>query len=202
MTDRRFPLEWPTGWPRTPRGKAKPSKYLVTPEKAMTEMLRSAKLFGASNVVLSTNVPIRKDGLPYTGVRPPEDAGVALYWIDRKRQARVIACDQYSKVHENMRAIGLTLDALRSIERNGASQILERTIGAFAALPASTAPAKRTWRDVFGWSVLKQFDAALLDARYRELARERHPDTGGSNDAFIELTNAYEAAKAEIRGAS
>lgn len=37
-----------------------------------------------------------------------------------------------------------------------------------------------------------------LVVRFRSLRSERHPDNGGTVDAFHELTSAYEAAQKEI----
>jgi cytochrome c5 len=47
----------------------------------------------------------------------------------------VIACDSYSTVRANMRAVGATVEALRAIQRHGATSLLERAFTGFAALP-------------------------------------------------------------------
>lgn len=44
-------------------------------------------------------------------------------------------------------------------------------------------------------------DLALVRKRYRELAKERHPDVGGSHEAMQELNEAYRRALAEIPAA-
>lgn len=49
----------------------------------------------------------------------------------------VLACDLFREVRLNMHAIGLTVEAMRQIERCGASSMLERAFRGFmAALPA------------------------------------------------------------------
>lgn len=199
---RRFPLEWPTGWKRTPSSKITTSLYKVTPDKAIRDLFKSAKLLGARNVVLSTNVTLRKDGMPHASAPHPGDAGVAFYWTSRDGKPRVIACDTWKHVHENIRAIGLTLDALRTLERTGASQVFERAFTGFAALPASTGRLeKRHWREVmeFGSSADLPWIRAVIHDRYRMHARRMHPDVpGGSHEAFIELEHAYQEAKREL----
>lgn len=63
----------------------------------------------------------------------------ALRWINRKTDAKfdfVIACDQFREVRLNMAAIGLTIKAIRQIERCGTSSLLERAFKGFSALPA------------------------------------------------------------------
>lgn len=43
-------------------------------------------------------------------------------------------------------------------------------------------------------------DAAEVSDRYRSLAKEHHPDGGGSNEAFIKLQRAAEEAKIYLEG--
>jgi hypothetical protein len=54
---------------------------------------------------------------------------------------------------------------------------------------------KKPWRQVFGvkpdWTV----DVAAL---YREKARNRHPDVGGSDTLMAELNLAYQEARSEL----
>jgi len=64
----------------------------------------------------------------------------ALRWINRKEDQNlpyVIACDQFREVRLNLCAIGLTLKAIRQIERCGTSSLLERAFKGFAALNAA-----------------------------------------------------------------
>ncbi len=207
-TQRRFPLEWPIGWKRTPASKITRSRYSVTPDKALRELFASAKLLGARDMVLSTNIAIRRDGMPYANAPHPGDAGVAFYWTGRDGKPNVIACDQWKLVHENVRAIGLTLDSLRMIERTGASQVFERAFAGFAALPASTGPAKRSWWEVLGFKrdeseAQLNWVRSVLSERYRQLARGHHPDSpNGSHEAFVELQAAYDEAKRELEVSS
>lgn len=63
----------------------------------------------------------------------------ALRWVNRKTSQNfdyVIACDQFKEVRLNMAAIGLTIKAIRQIERCGTSSLLERAFKGFSALPA------------------------------------------------------------------
>lgn len=63
----------------------------------------------------------------------------ALRWINRKEHQNfpyVIACDQFREVRLNLCAIGLTIKAIRQIERCGTSSLLERAFKGFSALPA------------------------------------------------------------------
>jgi hypothetical protein len=45
------------------------------------------------------------------------DPGVAVYWTDRRGEARVMACDQWFRLRDNVHAIGHAVAAFRTIER-------------------------------------------------------------------------------------
>lgn len=191
-----FPLDWPRGWPRSPeRGRA---LYQVSFAKARDELFADLRRLGASDVVLSTNAKLRGDGLPYADYREPGDPGVAVFWTSRDGKPMVMACDRYQTVRENLRAIGLTVEALRAIERAGASDLLERAFSGFAALPAST-ESRRPWREVLGFAPdARNLDREDVEEAFRERARSRHPDAGGSHDEMVELTRARADALVEV----
>lgn len=201
----RYPLVWPFGWVRTERSCRKKSRYAVGFRKTRDEVVRSLRLLGGCEVVISSNVPVRTDGLPYVDFAEPADVGIAVYWV-RKGKPQVMACDCWRTVRENLRAVGLALEAMRALERSGASQIFERAFTGFAALPAST---KRPWRQVLEIELVftnRSRDSPensqvreVVDTRYRALAKVRHPDApGGSNEAMIELNDARREAYKEL----
>jgi hypothetical protein len=66
------------------------------------------------------------------------DIGKDFYnGVRRADHEYVLACDLFNEVRLNMHAIGLTVEAMRQIERCGASSMLERAFRGFmAALPA------------------------------------------------------------------
>jgi hypothetical protein len=149
------------------------------------------------DVVISTNLALRLDGLPRSSQAAPRDAGAAVYWQTRKGECRVMAIDQYHKVEENLAAIAATLDAMRAIERHGGAQILDRAFTGFTALPAPS--ARRGWREVFGYNPGMRITRDMLRATYRRLASERHPDrAGGSDAAMSDLNVALAEAEEEI----
>jgi hypothetical protein len=191
MSAQAFPLHWPDGWPRT-KTPAR-SRFDVSFTAARDGLFDEINRMGGRYIVLSTNIELRRDGLPYANQRTPSDPGVAVYF-ERKGKQMVFACDRWDLVKDNMRAIQKTIEAMRGIERWGASDMLERAFSAFEALPP---PAKRTWREVlnFGVGEVRKWD---IETSYRALSKERHPDTGGSVEAFQELQNAREQALKEI----
>jgi len=157
----------------------------------------------SSSIVISSNIPVRRDGLPYADSREPADPGIAVYWDERKAwnsakgayelEPRVIACDAWKTTRENMRAIGLAIGALRMLERTGASEILDRAFTGFAALPAaSSAPS---WWGPLG---LTSSPASVEDVEraYRDRVKTAHPDVGGSHEAMVALNAARREALA------
>jgi hypothetical protein len=209
-----YPLTWPEGWPRTKPGMEKYGKfgtrkmrsgstYARTEDLTLTEATTRVLLelermgIGRQDIVISTNVRLRLDGLPRSGEREPEDGGAAVYWETRKGDRRVMAIDQYTKVADNLAAIAATLDAMRAIERHGGAQILDRAFTGFTALPAPD--GKRTWRDVFELQPGEHVNEAHLRGLYRLLASKRHPDKeGGTHNAMVELNAALAEAEKEI----
>jgi hypothetical protein len=189
-----FPLHWPEGWKRCSSYARGHLQGRTRFGAARDRLQRELRLLGAQHVVLSSNIPLRRDGLPYADFRRPDDPGVAVYFLYRKRQM-CFACDRYYMTEDNVRAIALTIEALRGIERWGASDMIER---AFTGFQAIAEKAQRSWREVFGF---KPGEVVILPDglrdRFRQLAHERHPDHGGSNAAMTELNLAREQAKAE-----
>ena len=194
-----FPLSWPVGWGRTSSFRRKHSRYQAAFVKTREELLRELRLFGAKHIVISTNIPLRRDGLPYANMREPDDPGVAVYWVDRNREPRVMACDSWRTVRDNMRAISITIASLRAIDRANAGEVLSRAFQGFKPLPESAGQAKRGWRTVLG--IDGNATAETVRARHRQLTAIHHPDkVGGSEARQVELNVALGEALAEIAG--
>ena len=189
-----YPLQWPIGWKRTSFPKT--SKFETSFTRARDEIFRELKLMGVSNnwanptnIILSTNIPLRQDGLPYAGQSNPKDAGVAVYF-KYKSKDMVFACDAYKKVEENLWAVKKTIEALRGIERWGASQMMERSFTGFEALPPPTS-TKKEWWDVL--ECRRDASPEFVRERWKFLAQIYHPDKpGGSEAKMAELNRAYQ----------
>ena len=96
--------------------------------------------------------------------------------------------------------MGLTVDALRVIERSGATQLLERAFSGFAALPENAGDnGAPDWRDVFCVSRESVINRAQLEQLYRAMVRHAHPDlNGGSAERMVVLNRARDAALREV----
>lgn len=204
MTITAFPLQWPQGWPRTSeysRKRARFSSARTTRWQSsisvsegtgrVLEELRSMRI-DQQDIVISTNVRLRLDGMPRSGEPEPEDPGVAVYWETGSGDHRVMAIDQYDRVADNLAAIAATLNAMRAIERHGGAQILDRAFTGFVALPAPGGAQKREWWDVLGIS--RNSTPEEIKAAYKKMASMNHPDKGGSAAAMAEINLAYQEA--------
>lgn len=182
MTD-AYPLQWPMGWPRTPSHRRQPSKFKPGSMANETqELIWELQRLGARRMVLSTNIELRQDGLPYSNRRRPDDPGVAVYFTYEKRQ-QCIPCDRWATVEENLRAVWKSIEALRSLERWGAKSFVDAAFTGFAALPAPG--AARAWWEVLGVSQHATVDQ--INAAWREKAKQAHSDLGGSDARMSEI---------------
>lgn len=184
-----FPLAWPDGFPRFQHREA--GLFKTTLEGALRNVETSLKLFGkdsgkpVSGIVLSSNVAL--------GRAKPEDPGVAAWFVWDGNQV-CIPVDRYATPAANLQAIHHVLEARRVELRHGTLALVRATMKGFLALPAPS------WRRVLGLPegvVTKP----VIDAAFRRLATERHPDKpGGSQAAMAELNMARDAALREIGG--
>lgn len=147
------------------------------------------------DTIISTNVEVRLDGLPYSNRSAPHDPGVAIYWKDSKGRKKCMAVDRYDRVADNIAAIAATLDGMRAIQRHGGAEILERTFLGFAQLPERVG---RQWREVLGFGeghVTKED----VDSQFKARARKVHSDhNGGGDELMIELNRARQDALVEV----
>jgi len=186
-----FPLQWPQGQERTRYPET--SRFKLSMADARDELIWELDRMGAMYPVLSTNVELRRDGLPYANQKEPHDSGVAVYFKWRGKQM-TFACDRWDRVRDNIRAIGKTIEAIRGIERWGASDMMERAFSAFEALPSpDNIVALSCWQIL---DIEPHSDRDVIDRAYRSKARSAHPDGGGTREEWDDLQSAYQQALA------
>lgn len=184
-----YPVQWPIGWPRNDNYET--AQFKVDYDQALRELSLELEKLGADSAYITTDQELRVNGTPRRD-RVPISPAVAVYFV-RNGSQLCIPCDKFSTVRDNVRAVGLTLESIRRMERYGTSQTVEATLSGFAALPAEAGPSvgPRAWYDVL--QVSPDADVSVIRAAYRNLAAKYHPDNQDSGDAqkFQEVQNAF-----------
>lgn len=203
-----WPLYWPLGWERTkyPSHSAFSETNVYVQATFVREEL--ARLH-AKNVVISSNLKLRQDGLPLSSQSIPKDVGVAVwFWLPKKGVGRytevteknwtehVLACDKWAKAEHNLRAIGLHVQAIRGQARWGVGSI-EQAFGGFTALPERAESSVRAWETLGIPREGATFEK--VQTAFKRAARTAHPDVGGTREAWDQLCAARDAALLEVR---
>lgn len=186
-----YPLCWPEGFARTARPRKSGFGNVgrgLTLYGARAEIEDEIRRLRGHDIIISTNMRIRRDGGVYSNEKEPTDSGVAVYF-NRKGKQLVFACDRWATVKENCHAIVLSIEAMRGTERWGVSDMLERAFTGFAALP----PPTSDWYRILG--VTEDADFEDVRTAYRKAIAMNHPDRQGSHERAIELNGAWEAAQ-------
>lgn len=185
-----YPLSWPEGFPRAKSRES--GRFKTTLNAAIKNVRDSLRLFEADsgkvaqNVIISSNVTL--------GEAKPADPGVAIWFVWNGAQV-CIPVDRYSTVEANLQAIHHVIEARRTEARHGGLAIVQAAFAGFRALPA---PGRKPWREVLGLPATATMTD--IDRAYRELAKTRHPDAGGSEAMMAELNAARDAARKEVGG--
>lgn len=166
------------------------SSFSATLGSTVEILATELRALKASNVVLELDLrerDIRVDGWPRADARPVHD-GVALSF-DSKFGPQRYATAEYTNTwnrpgwQSNLRAIALSLRALRSVDRYGVSKRGEQYRG-WQAIPQTAGGDIQT---------REQAEAFIAEygGSYREAAKRLHPDhDGGDAEMFKRLTQA------------
>lgn len=190
-----FPLQWPQGFPRWQRGRGG-SAFRTDFEGALRNVRKSLEAFAKdsgksiTNPVLSSNIdlnPLTEN----TGKRPA-DPGVAV-WFTWDGLQVCIPVDRYDTPAANLQAIHHIIESRRVELRHGTLALVRATFTGFTALAA---PVGKHWSDIL--QVGRNASRDVIEANFKRLSKDRHPDKGGSVDAMSELNGARDTALREI----
>jgi len=162
MIEHKTPLTWPVDEPRSPSKRAR-SPFNTTRFKTEKQLEDELKRFRATGIVLSYNHARLKD------------TAVALYFDLPGGRKIAICCDLYFSQDDNLRAIYMVIESMRTIERYGGQHLSQKSFTGFAALP----PPKDCWM-ILGISKgvgeglsLKMKREFVMEA-FRDRAKEGH----------------------------
>lgn len=191
------PLHWPAGRRRTVHCRDGNFDRNVSIADVRDQLMREISLLGGSRIVISSNLQLRQDGLPYSNQANPKDTGVAVYFT-LGNQPRVIACDTYRRIEHNLRAIAKTIEAQRGILRWGAVTA-EQVFEGFKALPSSEISlheAITLAASMSGVPLSYPVNPVELSRAESIAARKYHPDvSGGSDVEFLRFSRAVDVIR-------
>lgn len=210
-----------TDWPGQLRTDAqrKDSPFTASWTDTMELLEREARLLGAREIVLQLAIPdsqIRQDGWPYaraqashpgvTVVLPESDAGRVSFSTDRYNARHYTG--YLAGWQANLRAIALSMEALRAADRHGVTQGRQyagfRELGAGTPMPAgdtamTVEDAARFILERGGVPDMRPSDRGIRaviaspvarEPFYRKAAKRLHPDAGGDPALFQRLQEA------------
>jgi DnaJ-class molecular chaperone with C-terminal Zn finger domain len=158
-----------------------------TISESARELEQEIRRMGGTDMIISSDLKVKSNGLPYSGQRTPDDPGVAVYfqWHDRDL---VFACDKWLSIEDNLWAIVKHIEALRGQERWGVGS-LDQAFAGYAQLPD---PDAKQWWEVLGVSPRASNDE--IRAAYLRQVKIHHPDAGGDPVQFDQVQKAYNMA--------
>lgn len=204
MTAESYPLAWPPGWPRRKKQQDSDRRFSGPTyrwDRVFRGLQDEIRRIGGTDIVISTNQPVRGDGLPYAQTRNITDPGVAVYFMRRGKPV-VMAQDRFDTVMGNMRSLALAIDGLRQMERHGGARMLER---AFAGFTAISPPESH-------WSILGIDETIIRRMRVKEkwpgecrdlvmdFFRQRVRESHGTGADMDRLVKARDKALEAING--
>ena len=187
-----------------PASQRKRSQFDSTWSDTIELLGREVLMLGGRDVVIEVDVreqDIRNDGMLRANARTPEHPAVVVAFETRSHGPMLYRCDRFERSYkrdsvgwqENVRAIAKTLEALRAVDRYGATETGQQYAG-FKALPAGRAiPASHMTRTAAA-EVLERVaigiegtlrdrtlsriltDAAYAKEVWREARKVAHPD--------------------------
>jgi hypothetical protein len=200
MLNARFvPIEqWP-GTP-TPSWRRKNATFRATYIQTLDLLEDELQKLKAKEILIQayfTRDQLRNDSWPKTNASP-RDVGVILSF-DSPKGPLSFPCDNFTAFDDNLRAIGLALQALRAVDRYGVTKGNEQYKGWAQIAPPSDIPkpgdAAVLFEQLSGIAAADIFHSPdQFQAAYRLAVKKAHPDApGGSNEAFLKLSRAKES---------
>lgn len=104
-------------------------------------------------------------------------------------------CDAFNSWDDNLRAITLSLEALRKVEQYGVfkyDEIVSRLALPTAEGSVSTRESAAAFLAQHSGVAMKEilFSPTAMQTAYRKAAQSLHPDNGGNQEEFMKLTEA------------
>lgn len=210
MIDCRFrPLDqWPGN--QTASWKQKTGSFKAGWSQTLDLLERELNHLRAKNIIVEgyfTFQQIRNDGWPKSTARPSKPGIVLSFDLGKpgKTGRMVMPCDRFDNWESNLRAIALTLEHLRAVERYGVTTERAEQYTGWLKLPAASGvdEANEHAKTLISLSGFTQTDIHFVQANQDEFeriwkaaARATHPDAGGDAEQFKKVIAARDRLKA------
>lgn len=163
-------------WTRPKTEKPKASLFKTTWARSLAKLEEEVRKSGGTDTVIG--IVATPDQLTFAGV--PRANMKVLYRgvevsFEKDGQRLAFQTDVYPWLHDNIHAIALTLEALRAVDRYGATSGQEQYRGFAMLPPGGPDPARgKTLVEAAGGDV-------------RAALRKHHPDHGGREADFVDV---------------
>lgn len=185
-------------WPGKATTSRESSPFRAAWSSTLDLLEKELRYLHAKDVVMQADVElreIRNDGMLRSDARPRSPRVILSF--ESKHGTLSYACDRYSDWQGNVRAIALTLESLRAVERYGATRGGEQYKG-WAKLPPPDAPmfADANAAGLYLLAAAERMGAGVkigrdnLEDIYRAACVRHHPDRGGDAQTFKGVQNA------------
>jgi len=191
-------------WPgvRTPSYKRQDARFRSKYSQTLDLLEQELRHLKAKDIVIQAGFQlseIRNDGWPRSNARRPADPGVIVSFIC-PTGALSFPCDRYRDWEDNLRAIALSLEALRAVDRYGVTQHAEQYKG-WTQLPPAPGRVEKKMTAAEASSILSNESGmyvpelnivpSVLDNALKAARRRCHPDAGGTHERFVLVEEAY-----------
>jgi hypothetical protein len=196
-------------WPgkETSHYSRKRSQFSAAWSKTLDLLERELCFLAAKAIIIQADISldmIKNDGMLRANATPRTPRVILSF--ESKHGPLSYPCDRFTHWQDNIRAIALALEALRSVDRYGVTRRAEQYKGweRIAGPVAGQMPygeASTTLLSAAGiahipGSVTKE----LLEQIYRMAASRTHPDAGGDPETFKKVVAAKEALDKHFAG--
>lgn len=196
----------PWDGPAPPVGNVR-ARFNTTFTRTTRLLRRELEMLGATGLLVELDIrerDIRLDGYPRADARQVGHPGVRVDFQSKHGPVRMETAE-FSTWQDNLRAIALSLEALRAVDRYGVSKRGEQYRG-WRALPMSTNPEDAIQTPDQAVHAIHSVVDDLFSAddvagafrreAVREALRRAHPDTGGDDETFRKVRRSQEVLSA------
>lgn len=178
-------------------------RFQATWPSTVSLLEHELRMAGAEHVVLQldlTEADLRRDGLPRAHANPGHPGIILAFELPGVGPIQR-AVDRYDHWQANLRAVALTMQALRAVDRYGVVSTQEQYRGWAALPPPAPTNGQMTVEDAARfiaeqacwpeeWLYVRDNVAGARRDAYRRAAQYLHPDAGGDHELYVRLQQA------------